>query len=452
MPKKTAVASIFVAGVLALAVPSAFAGTRYTSPSGSGSTCSSAGPCSIQTAFSGSSDGDEIVVGSGDYGSASSPIGDQLNADWKRLDVHGVAGQSLPRIYSNASDHAIFLSAYDSTAANLDIVWSGGLGSALVGAFSSVDHVRVDSSGGGIMVQTGPTSLTMTDVSAYATGEGEYGVGILPYPASTFTGILRNVTAVTTGQNSAGAWLQGGTTGGPTATTIDATNSIFRGPAGDILAGTTAANAGLTVNADHSNYETITKYGAGPNAVTDPAQNANQTAAPVFADLANGDVHQAVSSPTVDHGVTDGANGSSDIDGDARAVGASTDIGADEYLPPAPPPPPSDGGDQSNPNSLSSAGDPGPAGDSQQTGGQIPSSGAGEGTTSVVPAGVCVVPKLAGKTLKAAKAALAKAHCKLGKVARKASPRKAGRVLKQAVKPGKRIRAGAKVAVVLGRR
>jgi Glucodextranase, domain B/PASTA domain len=62
----------------------------------------------------------------------------------------------------------------------------------------------------------------------------------------------------------------------------------------------------------------------------------------------------------------------------------------------------------------------------------------------------CVVPKLKGKTLRKAKRLLKHAHCRLGKVSRKASTRvKPGRVVKTHLKPGRRVRAGTRVRVTL---
>jgi hypothetical protein len=61
---------------------------------------------------------------------------------------------------------------------------------------------------------------------------------------------------------------------------------------------------------------------------------------------------------------------------------------------------------------------------------------------------VCVVPKLKGKTLKAAKKALKKAHCRLGKVRPKGQT--TGTVKHQSRKPRKVLKAGSKVNVKLG--
>ena len=63
----------------------------------------------------------------------------------------------------------------------------------------------------------------------------------------------------------------------------------------------------------------------------------------------------------------------------------------------------------------------------------------------------CVVPKLKGKKLGAAKIAIRKAHCRVGKVTKVKSTRKhRNRVLSQNPKPGKHLREGSKVALKVG--
>jgi Tol biopolymer transport system component len=63
----------------------------------------------------------------------------------------------------------------------------------------------------------------------------------------------------------------------------------------------------------------------------------------------------------------------------------------------------------------------------------------------------CVVPKLQGKTLKAAKQKLQAANCKLGHVAKKEGvTAKTGKVVKQSPKPGTTLAVGSKVSVKLG--
>lgn len=64
----------------------------------------------------------------------------------------------------------------------------------------------------------------------------------------------------------------------------------------------------------------------------------------------------------------------------------------------------------------------------------------------------CVVPRLRGKTLATARVALARFHCRLGKVTRAYAPSvRRGRVIRQAPRAGARSLGGARVSVVLSR-
>jgi beta-lactam-binding protein with PASTA domain len=59
---------------------------------------------------------------------------------------------------------------------------------------------------------------------------------------------------------------------------------------------------------------------------------------------------------------------------------------------------------------------------------------------------LCIVPKVKGKKLPAAKLAITKAHCSVGKVTRTFSKSvKKGRVISQGRKPGTTLAAGSKV-------
>jgi beta-lactam-binding protein with PASTA domain len=64
----------------------------------------------------------------------------------------------------------------------------------------------------------------------------------------------------------------------------------------------------------------------------------------------------------------------------------------------------------------------------------------------------CTVPKVVGKSLPAAKTALAKKGCRTGKVGRAYSNRvKTGRVISQNRRAGRTVAAGSKVNLVLSR-
>jgi hypothetical protein len=64
---------------------------------------------------------------------------------------------------------------------------------------------------------------------------------------------------------------------------------------------------------------------------------------------------------------------------------------------------------------------------------------------------VCLVPKVRGKKLAAAKSALTRAHCEAGKITKKFSKVKRGRVISQRPKPGTSLAAGAKVNLVISK-
>jgi uncharacterized repeat protein (TIGR01451 family) len=74
-------------------------------------------------------------------------------------------------------------------------------------------------------------------------------------------------------------------------------------------------------------------------------------------------------------------------------------------------------------------------------------------TTSVkAPPAPCLVPNVKRKTLKAAKKAIVRAHCRLGRVRLASSSRvRRGRVIAQRPAPGKRLRNGGKVNLIVSR-
>jgi hypothetical protein len=121
---------------------------------------------------------------------------------------------------------------------------------------------------------------------------------------------------------------------------INATNVIARALSGggtDVRAEAGDTNSSAEINLDHSNYASRQAVTCGtppcPATITDPATASNQTAAPLFVNAPGGDFHQAAGSPTIDAGINDPLNGTTDIDGEARQIGPLTDIGADERPP-----------------------------------------------------------------------------------------------------------------------
>jgi hypothetical protein len=164
--------------------------------------------------------------------------------------------------------------------------------------------------------------------------------------------VIRNVTAIATADSSVGIEAQNATAPGEDQQ-LTVTNSIARGEpnmadVAVVYGPMSMSNATITI--DHSNFgfesfpsqnDRVVDAGGNqrPFSPSDPLQV--QFAAP-------GDFHQASTSPTIDAGVTSADNGATDFDGDPRALGASTDIGADEFVP-SPPVDPGDPGDPGNP-------------------------------------------------------------------------------------------------------
>jgi hypothetical protein len=260
-----------------------------------------------------------------------------------------------------------------------------------------------------------------------------------------------------------------------------------------------------TITLDHSNFrlqsETPGPFGTQIHADQTNQRNSN----PVF--VADGDYHQAASSPTIDKGADNALNGQFDFDGDAR-VFRTTDIGADEFYPPptvltgAPTPIQTTGATLHgtvNPNSLATSyhfdfgtttsyGSSTPAADAGAGTADAPASAALTGlkpnTTyhyrlvATNPKGTsnggdvafttlaltppkkpvkCRVPKLKGLSLAKAKRRLRAAHCKLGKVKRPKLRKGRGTIVrlvvkKQSPRPGKVLAKNAKVRVSLGPR
>ena len=148
--------------------------------------------------------------------------------------------------------------------------------------------------------------------------------------------------------------------------------------------------------------------------------------------------------PTLQSLVVNGAGDTSAGHNLAAMVGTAA---RPEDAPPPPPPPPDLGGGSSG----------GPGGGGTQGGTSSPDgSGGGEpGTTSGTqraPAAAtrrCVVPKLRGRTLGAAKRTLKRAGCRTGKVSKRRSRKHAGTVLAQSKRAGRRLARGTRVALVV---
>lgn len=150
---------------------------------------------------------------------------------------------------------------------------------------------------------------------------------------------LRNVTAV---GGTRTALLAYGRSSGCSCTTATDTlvNVIARsGAGGRDLEANSDSTATININVSYSNYATTLKAGTGaPSMTLINAGPGNQAGSPSFVSAGTGDFHEASGSPTIDAGVNDPANGTQDLDGNARTLNLKTDIGAYELVPSMPPP------------------------------------------------------------------------------------------------------------------
>src|SRR3954468_16123255 len=95
-------AALLALALLAASPAVAAAAPRYAAPGASGTTCTVDDKCPIETAVSGAAANDEVIVTSGDYGSAVTPLPSSITSTAAGLTVHGEDGAPRPRIITNA--------------------------------------------------------------------------------------------------------------------------------------------------------------------------------------------------------------------------------------------------------------------------------------------------------------------------------------------------------------
>lgn len=314
-------AALLLAGavvVLHQAPATALAAQRFASPTGTtaDSCATPAEACRIDKAINGATAGDEVVLAPGSY---TAPV--QLT-NTEAITVRGASSANRP-VINAATGNGLFLSAGGAVVVrDLEIVHTGSNVGLLVFGSGVVERVSVRSSGSSACAAS--YYALVRDSLCVSTGPGgaaiEASVGTAGAPS--YTPRLRNVTAVATGVGGTGIDI---TMDGPAITyTLDMRNVIARGAVDVDRQGINGAT--IVVTAASSSYATVTESGAG--SVTTAGSGDNQTAAPLFVDTTR--FRQKPSSPTVDAGTGAPDLGTTDLDGDPRAVGSAPDIGADE--------------------------------------------------------------------------------------------------------------------------
>lgn len=329
--------AVTAAAWLALGATQAVAAQRYASPGGSGTGCTapetSPGPCDIQTAVSAAGVGDQVIVETGDYGSAGSPMSSAVNETAASVTIHAGSG-SRPRLFFGNAGVGVF--GMGSTISGLDIEAASSGPALSLGMGASADRMFVHNSVDVACDVLAPISNSV----CWTDGPTGDGLAVDPSSGSLLRVALRNDTIEATGSGSGGdVGLFVTTSGTSQGVTVNTLNVIIHGAPtrDDVVAKPEMVNSPVTINLGYSNYVTSVVGGNGmsPGAINEIPAGSNQMTPPVFVNAAAGDFHEVTrSSGTVNRGHNDGSLGSLDLDGNPRIVGSAPDIGAYEHQAP----------------------------------------------------------------------------------------------------------------------
>jgi hypothetical protein len=317
-----------------LALPSAAFATRYVTTTGSAANDCSAPDlthaCDLPTAIHGvptnmPSDGDEVVIEPGIYS-----ISAQLTEGAANLFVHGVTNQQRPEIDLTVVDpmNPGQLQIFSGVVSYLDIQAPGATGVNMSGGILERVFMRGSSTTG---IPSCQCYGGIQRDSVFVTTSPSPAIGVNSNGGSG-TDEIRNVTAYSTDSSGPAIRLIQSTSG-----TFDYQlyNVIARNGAGgtDVA----AVGPGNSLTFHRSNYGTTSA--SGGSTIQDAPGDPHQTAAPMFTSAAAFDFSEQPTSQTIDAGLNDPLNGPVDFAGNPRTMGASTDIGAYEFVPPSPPAP-----------------------------------------------------------------------------------------------------------------
>lgn len=147
---------------------------------------------------------------------------------------------------------------------------------------------------------------------------------------------LLNVTAINA--SALGNGIRVGMATPTFTSTMNVSNSIARGPEGDLRVGTNSGTAAgsAVMNVEYSNWNTYTESGLGTNILLVDAGNQNGPTAevPLFVNPGEGDFRPLAGSPTIDAGLSSLNPGPLTLGSTVRLFGTAVDIGANEYVPP----------------------------------------------------------------------------------------------------------------------
>ena len=314
-----------VGAVLAVATtaPGASAAVqRYASPGGTGIDCSVAKPCKITEAVQSAGAGAEVILNPGKYSLTATLATPGI------MSIHGVAGQPRPVLaFSGISQDGVTVQS-GSTLRYVEIQQAAAT-RALYVSGSTVDQVIASGTGPGAataVIQNGTIRNSIVKAS------GTNGRALTTNSdGGTVGGTYRNVTAIASGAGGIPIEAYGKSAGNAT---IQLVNVIaWAGPGAISLQARTDSTPGAqaTIASTHTDRQAANAVGTGASFVNGEGNRAEE---PLFVYPITGNYHQAAGSYTIGSGLDDPLNGEFDVDGDLRTIG-TTDIGADEYVPPA---------------------------------------------------------------------------------------------------------------------
>jgi len=312
---------LVIAFACAAAPASALAATRYASPSGSGTACTSAHPCSITQAFNSQPEGLVIELAAETYATPDSNL--FLGAG---EELRGPAGPA--KAILNGNTGGLEVQGGGAVVRNVTITTVSGGPLTLLDGSSAYDVVSQAGSGfSGASSCEAAGNVTLVDSVCASAATNGIGLEFDPSSGGNIPLFLRGVTAVATGGGtSAGLQVEPGSS---VTAVVNSHNSIFHGVGKDIVLNPGSGNVQLSTS--HSNFSATS-----PGTATLTTDGTDQTAAPAFVDAAAGDYHEAAGSPTIDAGDNRYAGGATDPDGNPRILGTAIDIGAYEFVPPPP--------------------------------------------------------------------------------------------------------------------
>lgn len=329
-----------VGGLVVISLPllpssAALAATRYAAPGASGNCSSEAEACQLKTAMEGANASDTVVLlgDRGSYGTAEAPLSEAIGSPkpGEPAVLEGAPGQPRPVIYTSAAVGIDFAEESSTPGEEQATALSGvevrelAANHVAVESAGSIDHVIARASGDSVACRpVGLEAGTHVLVDSLCVGEGEASKAMyITAPAGGHTQIeLRNDTLYAGGPRSRGLEvLSEGRT-----TNVSATNVIIHGQGEDL----DSPEGRVNLTFSHCDFA-VSSLSKEATEVESPT-GSDQRGPALFVNAGAGDFEEAQGSPTIDAGVTEAADGETDLAGRPRVIGSSTDIGAYEAM------------------------------------------------------------------------------------------------------------------------